>query len=856
MSRSVTNLESFELAASETGSDLQAALALAADEWCPAVVPGGVLESLLAADRVPNPYLNENEGLVAWIEDRDWWYRTTFTAPKDLEDGERLRLRFLGLDTVAELWLNGDRLGSHQNMYRPAEFDITDRAQTENELVVRFSPPLQGLELPPKTESWERLSKFLPADGDLIQLAAQRRKPMFSWGWDFNPRIPAVGIWRPVGLVREKEAVISGHHIKTDRIDADGTAHLKLLVEVERTSSTGNLSVDIDLTDPDGETHHVEIEIPAGNDRAAGQADLSLANAALWWTHDLGTPMLHDLSLRLTDEGSLLDEAEDRIGIRTIELDRSEDPEGGRLFRFVLNGVPVFARGAAWIPADMMLGSVSAERYQSLLDLAVEGEMNMLRVWGGGIYEHDAFYDACDERGVLIWHDFMFANAEYPSESAELQTEVAAEAEYQVRRLRNRPSLALWCGNNEIQLFHGMGYHSLEPGNWGWDIFHRILPEIVEREGGTTAYWPGSPWGEAPEEGYMAPGGLLDGDRHAWEVWHGLDFGAGGGNYESVGESRHYRRYERDKGKFISEFGIHASPEEATLRRWIDDDKLSVHSPTFDAHNKDHPKDKSDPVLEIITGIPGSLEEYIDFTMVYQAEGLKFGIEHYRRRQPHNNGTLVWQFNDCWPGFSWSIVDYDGVPKAGYYFSKRAFSPVIASFTHENGNLELWLSNSTAIDKTLAADVSVQRFDGTKTLDESVSAEVPAGQSVLAWSTELEADPELVAWVRNPEGDFPDNRLYFGEIRELPLTPAELDVQIEPKGSGGATVNISTDSLAYLVRIPTPAPGVRFSDNYVDVAAGQPVSIEVTGLPEDFDATELEVRSYAGVVSEEGTNAE
>jgi beta-mannosidase len=329
-------------------------------------------------------------------------------------------------------------------------------------------------------------------------------------------------------------------------------------------------------------------------------------------------------------------------------------------------------------------------------------------------------------------------------------------------------------------------------------------------------------------------------------VWHGLDFGAGGGDFASIGEARHYRRYALDRGKFISEFGIHAAPERSTLERWIDPSKLGVHSHTFDVHNKDNPKDKGDAILEIITGLPTSLDTYVDFTMVSQAEGLKFGIEHYRRRQPSNNGTLIWQFNDVWPGFTWSVVDYDGVPKAGYYYARRAFSPVLASFTRDGNRLELWVSNSTATSVDVRALVTLGSVDDTFGEHSEVHASVAPRSSAMAWSTSGEFGSDQVAWVESPDGLFPANRLFFAEIKDIPFLTAALDVHVIETGAGTATIDITADRFAYFVHIPTPAPGVRLSDNYLDLRPGESRQIEVRGLTSVATASSLRVLPYAG----------
>lgn len=836
--------------------------------WIPAVVPGGVHESLLAAGRIEDPYYDRNEGEIRWVEERDWWYRGTFSAPDDLERGERLRLVFHGLDTVVDIWLNGEELGSHENMFRPAEYDVTARVRPENDLVLRFSPPLAGLEVPQNvTEMGERLgdafSQLAPEDdgsgeaaeaegmlAEMLPLSTQRRKATFSWGWDFGPRVPSIGIWRPVELVRERRAVIAGHHVRTEAVDVEaGRADLSLLVEVDRFDADGDLSASVTLTSPTGATTVVGLAIPAGS--SSSRVATTIHDAALWWTHDLGDPALYDVVVSLADGDDELDRVGDRVGLRTIEIEQPDDlEEGGRQFRFVLNGVPIFARGAAWLPASMLVGSVQEETYRRLVELARDGGMNMLRIWGGGIYEHDAFYAATDEFGVLVWHDFMFACIDYPSEDPRLQAEVAAEAEYQVKRLRNRPSMGLWSGNNEVHLIHGFAYQNYEPGNWGWDFFFRILPEAVERFDGGVPYWPGSPWGEAAEEGFMAVNGVLDGDRHAWEVWHGFDFGAGGGPYESVGESRHYRRYGLDKGRFISEFGIHAAPELSTLRRWIPEDQLSIHSASFDHHNKDNPKNKHDAVLEIVTGLPSTIEEYVDYTMVSQGEGLKFGIEHYRRRFPHCSGTLIWQFNDVWPGFSWAVIDHEAVPKAGYYFAKRAYSPVLASFREdEDGSLQLWLSNSGRTSRSVSATVVLGRFDGAVSLTEDVEVDLAPGDSRLVWSVDAGSygrQSDQLAWVSSRDGDFPPNRLFFSEVKDTRFGPVALDTRVEAGAAGTARVTISARGYAYLVRVLSPSPGTRFSDNYFDLRDGESATVEVSGLPDGFDVQQLQVAVYAG----------
>jgi beta-mannosidase len=850
----IMQVNDWELVGTDIGLDVSA---LPADGWLPAVVPGGVHESLLAAGRIEHPYQDRNESDVRWIEERDWWFRGSFASPAELAEDERVRLVFLGLDTVVDIWLNGRPLGHHENMFRPAEFDVTEQLRDHNDLLLRFSPPLHGLTVPASAAELQQrfavlFAEFIPddeapeeSDGAIMTaeraLASLRRKATCSWGWDFGPRVPSIGIWRPVELRVEKAAALTGHHIRTHAIGTDGSATLSVLVEADRFATGAQLTARVELTAPSG--RRTTVELPVSNGQAHGT--VTMPEAELWWTHDLGDPALHDVTITLLAGGKAVDRATDRVGLRTIALDRSADPEGGHVFRFILNGVPVFARGAAWLPADLLVGSVEADRVRSLVGLARDGGMNMMRVWGGGIYEQDAFYRACDEQGVLVWQDFMFACTDYPQSDPALAAEVAREAEYQVKRLRNHPCLALWCGNNEVQALHGAAYQDYEPGDWGYDFFYRVLPEAVAEFDGRTPYWPGSPWGEDPSEGWGAANGVMDGDRHAWEVWHGISFGPGDRTYDNPGDARHYRRYADDKGKFISEFGIHAAPELATLRRCLPQDQLHVHSDSFDHHNKDNPKNKHDAVLSIVTGLPETIEQYVDFTMISQAEGLKFGVEHYRRRAPHCNGTLAWQFNDVWPGFSWSVVDHDLVPKAGYHYLSRAFTPVLASFRRDGDTLELWLSNSGRTEVTTTAAVTIAGFEGTDHLRQDVTATVPPGESRAVWTgAGLELAGDRYAWVDSLDGAFPSNRLFFAEIKDIPFGEPKLDVDATRTGPGKAVLTITATGFAYFVHALTPSPGTRFDVNYLDLRDGETATIQITGLPDDFDLASIEVHAW------------
>jgi beta-mannosidase len=532
------------------------------------------------------------------------------------------------------------------------------------------------------------------------------------------------------------------------------------------------------------------------------------------------------------------------VGIRTLELDQSPDQaeRGTRFFRFVLNGVPIFAKGADWIPADSFFGSVPPERYEALLSAARDANMTMLRVWGGGIYEHDVFYEVCDRLGLLIWQDFMFACAAYPDHDPTFAAEVEAEARYQVRRLRNHPCLALWCGNNENQWIHNaICWNMPDFPVPGTRFYSQILPRAVAELDGRTPYWPGSPYGG---NDYNS---MDDGDRHNWQVWHGGQprrFGEQPRSDHSP-EGVSFVHYAEDMGRFISEFGMHASPVYETLRRCIPADQLYHHSPSMDHHIKDTPKNKGDKLMQTVTGLPGTLEEYIDFSMIAQAEGLKFGIEHYRRRKPHCSGTLFWQLNDCWPVLSWSVLDYYGYGKAGYFYARRAYTPVLASFKAlANGDIELWITNDTLAEVVDTVTVRLGTFAGQVLWEEALPIRVAANssQAVHRWeASRVPASPDRYLAVRSGGDRFPANRHFFAAIKDLRRAPAPVEMNVVQAGERELNVGLKAAGYAYFVSLTVAVEATRFGDNYVDLEPGESRTIVVSNPDKNLSAAMVKV---------------
>jgi beta-mannosidase len=825
----ITPLDRWELLDFDPGKAAADGEVNGAGAWMPMPAPGDAYLALIEAGRLEHPFSGRNEDAAAWVRDREWWQRTAFVAPNP-EPDTVTELVFDGLDTFASVYLDNQLLGQTDNMFRRYAFDIGAHIKPgeTHTVAVRFDPPALAVvdhSLPVWTAFTDRVSR---------SKRNQIRKAQFGWGWDWGPDLPTVGVWKAARIETRARPRLS--EVRFDTLSATAeAARVHITVDASHDAA---LVVEVVLTDPDGAVVFNRTCQPGD---ASGA--LSIDKPRLWWTADLGEQPLYGLTVRLFDGDRLVDEVVRSVGIRTIALDESPDPDepGTTFFRFVLNGRPIFIKGACWVPASSFVGDLASEPYDRLLDDAVGANMNMIRVWGGGVYEPDAFYDLCDRKGLLVWQDFMFACAHYPEDGA-FAASVKIEVEEQVRRLRHHACLAVWCGNNESQAMNrinsDLGGAPVQLS--GLALYDDLIPEVLGRLDPQALYRPGSPWGSSN------PNGMTAGDVHDWTVWHGVPPIPGDtmiGDFGTTPEAVSYFRYAEDRSRFVSEFGLQAAPALATLKRWMDPADLHPDSEGFLARIKDEAR-KADLMMSPVTGLPKTIEDYVDFTQWCQAEGLKFGIEHFRRRTPHCSGALIWQFNDCWPCVSWSLVDYDGVQKASWFAVRRAFAPVMASFRVEDGVAELWIANDRLEPASGKAGIALSHLDGRSEWRVEAGFTVDPNTAAVVWRGEITAADDLVLTVQSLEELFPSNRELFAPIMRLPLSQgARPEVEVRQVGPRELAVELSAETWLAFVHLVCDRTDVRFSDSYFDMAAGERRTLTVTAQA-DLTPSDIAVRCW------------
>jgi beta-mannosidase len=803
-------------------------------EPIPANVPGCVHTDLLAAGVIDDPFHRDNELKLQWISETDWVYRRTFDVPAALLAHDRVLLRCAGLDTLATLTLNGHVIGEADNMFRTWEFDAKSALIAgQNEIEVRFAAPL------PYLREKAKGARPLPAWGVgdwRSDGAGWLRKEPCSFGWDWGPMLTTSGVWRDVELVAFSVARIADVQLTQDH-SKRRSVELTVRIEVERLCR-GALTAGVRVS-LEGEVVAQETVTLTGK---SAQARLEIAGAQLWWPNGMGERPLYDVEVELYDaEERPLDAETKRLGLRTLRLECTDD-EWGQSFRFAVNGVPFFAKGANWIPADTFVSRLIRADYFRLLRDAAEANMNMLRVWGGGIYEADAFYELCDELGLCVWQDFMFSCATYPAFDDAWMANVKAEAEGHVRRLRHHPCLALWCGNNEIE--QGLAGERWDNHHMSWGdyskLFDKLLPGVVRKLDPERDYWPGSahsPCGDRSD--WNNPD---CGDAHLWDVWHGR---------------KPFEWYRTAGHRFVSEFGFQSFPEPNTVSTYASADDRSVNSWVMEHHQRNGHGNAL--ILHYLLDwfrMPTSFNLTLRVSQILQGMAIKYAVEHFRRNMPRQMGALYWQLNDCWPVASWSSLDYLGRWKALHYMAKRFYSPLLVSGVEDlaNGTVEVHVSSDRLKPCTgqvlwWLTDTAGQTIDeGTKEV--RLPARTSKRVQTLRLRQHLDAHGprSLILWLQlTVDGKRRSvNYVLFARPKHLELLPPRITRAVTQLGPQSFRVALTAARPALWVWVDVGEINARFTNNYVHLRPGETVNIRVHC---DRELTEQEFRERLRVRS-------
>jgi len=769
-------------------------------KWMKAAVPGTVHTDLMAAGKIPDPFYRTNENDVQWIDRTQWIYRRTFVVPDALMREETIQLVAEGLDTFTSIRVNDQDAGNTFNMFVEHRFDVKSLLHPgTNSIDILFDSPTIR-------------AKAIEREHGALQVALEShrvyaRKAQYSFGWDWGPKLTTSGIWRPIRIEAHSAGRLKDPVVRVISVGPDAAE-----IEVEATAvDTMHAGHDLDVRITGGGGEWTS-STPVAETNASLR--LAVSHPRLWWPNGYGEQHLYTAEFALRLGGEVVDTARVRFAIRTVRLVQEPDEEG-RSFVIEVNGVPVFCKGADWIPADSFLPRVADSTYTRLLTMAHEASMNMIRVWGGGIYEREIFYDLCDRLGLMVWQDFMFACGEYPDHPAFLEA-VRNEAEQVVRRLRNHACIVLWCGNNECEWLFCTGHPGKGPDQMrGAAIFREVLRDAVTTQDGTRPYWRSTPFGEG------FPNAQDNGNHHQWEVWSmWKDF-------------VHYREIH---ARFVSEFGFQGPPDLRTLDRVTLPEDRAPHSAVVEHHNKQvEGMERLFRFQAAHYPVAADWAAFVHTGQLVQADALKCAVEHWRRRKFKTAGALFWQLNDCWPVISWSVIDADLRPKAAYYFARRFFAPVLVSFVSAGGDIQVWGTNDLLVGIKSRLSLSLRSFNGDVLWHKNLSAEIDRNASqilyVLPGNVLRKADPETTcvhAMLAYAGGGVSENRHYFREPKHLTMPRARIAVHVRTSGPGLYRARVRAATFALGVAI-TVAEGTAYvQDNWFDLDAGSARDVTIS----------------------------
>ena len=783
-------------------AEAQGPAAALAHTTVPATVPGCVHTDLLAAGLIPDPFLDQNEAALAWVGRADWRYQTRL--PPREGQFECAEVVFDGLDTIASVDVDGEVIGQTRNMHRTHRFDVSHLPDGHAaELAVEFASAY--------IEAEALREKLGPRPGPYSEPFQYIRKMASNFGWDWGPTLVTAGIWRQARLEQWNTARLANIRALVSVDGAVGRVEIRAAVRRAPGAADRELSVAVDVAG-----HSVRETV------APGQEELRLVvevpDPELWWPHTLGAQPRYVCAIALTEtvSGKVLDTWRREVGFRTVKLDTAADADGSA-FTLVVNGIPEFARGVNWIPEDAFPSRVDAAGYRTRLRQAAEAGVDLVRVWGGGIYEDEAFYEACDELGLMVWQDFPFACAAYP-EDEPLRGEVDAEARENVARLSPHPSLVLWNGNNEnLWGFRDWGWEpELGTAAWGEGYYLGLLPRIVAEVDPTRPYWAGTPWSG---DWSRHPNDPAHGTTHNWEVWNRQDYG----------------RYQDDVPRFVAEFGWQAPPTFTTLSRALSERPLTGSSPGLLAHQKaDDGQGKLARGLAPHFADPGDFDEWHYLTQINQARAVATGIEHWRSHWPRCAGAIVWQLNDCWPAVSWSAIDGDGRPKPLLHELRRLYADRLLTFTERDGRLYLAAVNQSRAPWSTTLELRRLRADGVP------QAQVHAAVHVPPFAVHLEEVPAAVAEFAEArkelilaDADMLRAWRFGSPDRDFAYPEAQLRLTATPAASGeGTEITVTAGTLVRDVYLQADRlhPDARADRGPTTLLPGETLTIRVQGF--------------------------
>jgi beta-mannosidase len=816
------------------------------NEWHPATVPGCVHTDLLASKIIPDPFYRDNESKVQWIDKNSWEYKTSFAVDRSTLNRQNIELCFKGLDTYAEVFLNDKHILTTDNMFCEWKADVKQVVtEGENTLRVLFhSPVVMGLLNRDKfnLEAPAGYNLEFVANADWPTVGAYTRKAAYMYGWDWGPKLTTSGIWRPVYLKAWDNARINYMQIVQDSVTNKKASVSAVLIIESRSAYTGILNVSYTLHGKSVAVNPHPVQLQKGINEV--RVDFTINNPALWWPNGLGDHPLYNFTGSLTVGITEIDRITTYSGLRTVRLIRKPEKDGGKSFYFEVNGKAVFAKGANYIPSDVFPSRVTDTHYEEMITAAAEANMNMFRVWGGGIYENDIFYDLCDKNGIMIWQDFAFASQspDYP----EFQESVREELKENIMRLRNHPSLALWCGNNELDLLWNIivkkyfGIPVQKEGNMLEsllaylppagkvdpavtarvlkaydDIFYKFIPEAIEKfDYNSHDYWPSSPMGDWKEPMKMSkPQG---GDMHYYVAYVNKPF-------TDILETQSH---------FFSEHGFQAWPDKKVVYQFTTAEDRDKNSLVMKAHNKAMVGNSVlDKYIKMYYNSPKDFDSYLYITQVLQAACMKLSLETHRRWMPYTMGSLYWQLNDVWPVASWSSLDYQNNPKALYYTVKKAFSPVIVVPLNFKNDFSVSVVSDRQEAFKAKMEMKILDFSGKQLWSKTMPVNMAANTSTeffktttkelvnnldttqIVFSVRLLQDNKLIA----------SNLYYLSSSKDLKLPRAAITKTVTASDQG-FSITLSSDKLVKDLYLDTDDKG-WFSDNYFDLLPGEKITV-------------------------------